>query len=127
MPRRPSNEAAPGAESDAAPDSRSAPSAGEEPRWSVYLVRRSDGALYTGIATDVARRFEQHQEGRGAKALRGRGPLELTSSAAVGDRSRAQRVETLIKRLPKDRKEHLAADAGALDAFVRGVDSGEGS
>ena len=127
MPRRPSNEAAPGPESDAAPDSRSAPSAGEEPRWSVYLVRRSDGALYTGIATDVARRFEQHQEGRGAKALRGRGPLELTSSAAVGDRSRAQRVETLIKRLPKDHKEHLAADADALNAFVRGVDHGEES
>jgi putative endonuclease len=41
--------------------------------WFLYLVRTADNALYTGITTDVARRFLQHQTGKGAKALRGKG------------------------------------------------------
>ena len=87
--------------------------------WSLYVVRRSDGALYTGIATDVTRRLAEHagEGGRGAKALRGRGPLTLELSHAVGDRSTAQRLEARIKRLSKARKEHLLA-AGALIEHV---------
>ena len=38
--------------------------------WSLYLIRTADNRLYTGITTDVARRFMQHQSGKGAKALR---------------------------------------------------------
>ena len=93
--------------------------------WAVYLVRRADGALYTGIATDVERRFQEHQEGRGAKALRGRGPLRLAAAARVGDRSAGQRVEARIKRLPKHRKEQLAGDPRRLEAFVRSVVEGD--
>lgn len=44
--------------------------------WFVYLVRCANNALYCGITTDVSRRFAQHQKGRGAKALRGKGPLD---------------------------------------------------
>ena len=75
--------------------------------WSVYVVRRDDGALYTGIATDVTRRLAEHEagEGRGAKALRGRGPLTLLLEHELGDRGLAQRVEAGIKRLSKARKE----------------------
>lgn len=40
--------------------------------WFLYLIRTADNALYTGITTDVARRYQQHQSGKGAKALRGR-------------------------------------------------------
>ncbi|MCP5910167.1 GIY-YIG nuclease family protein, partial [Klebsiella pneumoniae] len=32
--------------------------------WFLYLVRTADNALYTGITTDVARRFLQHQTGK---------------------------------------------------------------
>jgi putative endonuclease len=38
--------------------------------WFLYLIRTADNRLYTGITTDVARRFCQHQDGKGAKALR---------------------------------------------------------
>ena len=40
--------------------------------WYLYLIRTADNALYTGITTDVARRYQQHQQGKGAKALRGK-------------------------------------------------------
>lgn len=78
-------------------------------RWSLYLVRTSGGALYTGISNDVDRRFEQHANGRGAKALRGKGPLELVYRVAIGDRAAAQRVEHALKRLSKAEKEAVVA------------------
>ena len=75
--------------------------------WSVYLVRCPDGSLYTGIATDVERRLEEHRAGKGAKALRGRTPLELVTACSIGERGVAQRVEYRFKQLPKARKEAL--------------------
>ena len=52
--------------------------------WFLYLIRTADNRLYTGITTDVPRRFLQHQEGKGAKALRGKGELALAFSQKVG-------------------------------------------
>ncbi|MGP6213224.1 DNA damage response exodeoxyribonuclease YhbQ, partial [Escherichia coli] len=45
--------------------------------WYLYLIRTADNKLYTGITTDVERRYQQHQSGKGAKALRGKGELTL--------------------------------------------------
>ncbi|MCY2959966.1 MAG: GIY-YIG nuclease family protein [Planctomycetota bacterium] len=73
--------------------------------WSIYVVRTASGALYTGISTDVERRFDQHANGHGAKALRGRGPLALVYRVAIGDRALAQRVEHALKALAKADKE----------------------
>ncbi|WP_435952044.1 GIY-YIG nuclease family protein [Dryocola sp. BD626] len=77
--------------------------------WYLYLIRTLDNRLYTGITTDVARRFGQHQAGKGAKALRGKGELTLAFSHQVGDRSAALRVEYRIKRLTKAQKERLVS------------------
>jgi len=87
--------------------------------WSVYLVRCLDGALYTGIARDVERRLAQHRAGRGAKALRGRGPLVLVLARRVGERGHALRVEAAIKRLKKNEKEVLAARARLVEGLIR--------
>jgi predicted GIY-YIG superfamily endonuclease len=44
----------------------------------LYLIRRADGALYTGITTDVERRLDEHANSkRGSRVLRSRGPLHL--------------------------------------------------
>ena len=84
--------------------------------WSLYLVRCSEGTLYTGITTDVSERFAQHCEGgaRAAKYLRGRGPLQLVFSAEVGDRSEASRLEWRVKKLSKAQKERLLENGLAL-------------
>ncbi|MDS1309287.1 MULTISPECIES: GIY-YIG nuclease family protein [Marinobacter] len=77
--------------------------------WFVYMVRTARGALYTGITTDVPRRFSEHQAGapKGARSLRGKGPLELVLSLPAGDRSRASKLEWHIKQWPRQQKEAL--------------------
>jgi putative endonuclease len=72
-------------------------------------VRCSDGTLYTGIATDVRRRITEHAQnnGRGAKYLRGKGPLRLVFVRGIGPRDLALRLESQIKKLPKVEKEKL--------------------
>jgi putative endonuclease len=88
--------------------------------WYLYMVRCHDGSLYTGIATDVERRFGQHQGSGdgGSKYLRGRGPLALVFQKRVGDRSLALKVEARIKRLPKEKKETLIGSPGYIEAIV---------
>ncbi|QOR40931.1 GIY-YIG nuclease family protein [Billgrantia diversa] len=68
------------------------------------MLETPQGALYTGITTDVARRVAQHESGRGAKALRGRGPLALVHQEPVGSHGDALRLEAEIKRLPAAHK-----------------------
>jgi putative endonuclease len=87
-------------------------SAGE---YSLYIVRCADGSLYTGIATDVNRRLQEHEAGaRGAKYLRGKGPLRLEYSHFLGDRSTAQKAEYHVKRLEREQKEALIAGGYSL-------------
>jgi len=103
------------------------------PKWYVYLVRCKDGTLYTGIATDVSRRFSEHQQndGKGAKYLRGRGPLQLVFKKAVGTRSLALRVEGKIKKLPKARKEELIQKGDVIEQMIgeamKGLPWGKGA
>lgn len=87
-------------------------------QWQVYVLRCRGGGLYTGIATDVDRRLSEHRSGKGAKALRGKGPLSLLTSAPVGNRSMAQRVEARIKRLPKSEKETLVGLPAMMQALI---------
>ncbi len=71
------------------------------------MIRCGDGSLYTGIATDVTRRFAEHQANKGAKYLRGRGPLQLVYTQVVDSRSTALKMESQIKKLSKTEKEKL--------------------
>ena len=86
--------------------------------WHLYIVRCLDGSLYTGIATDVERRFAEHQANTGAKYLRGRGPLDLVFKQRVGHRSRALKIERSIKRLPKQKKEALVNTGAGLESLL---------
>lgn len=81
----------------------------ENPSWYLYLLRCANGDLYTGITTDVERRLARHAGNRGARRLRGKGPLQLVYSHPVGDRSRALRLEYRVKQLSRAQKEALVA------------------
>ncbi len=93
--------------------------------WHIYLIRCRDGSLYTGITTDVARRFAEHQadHGAGAKYLRGRGPLRLVFRKRLGSRSLALGVEARVKKLPKAKKEALVSAKGPIRAIIKQVGS----
>lgn len=92
--------------------------------WYVYLVRTAGQALYTGITTDVERRFAEHQAGapKGARSLRGKGPLTLEFHKQVENRAVASRLEWAIKQWPRDQKEALIRGERSLPQFP---DAGE--
>ena len=96
-----------------------------KPIWFLYIVRGSDKSLYTGITTDVSRRFSEHAglerggKSKGAKALRGRRPLVLEYSCEIGDRSEASKIEYLVKNLSKNEKEELVAGKIELYCLLR--------
>jgi len=90
--------------------------------WSVYLLRCGDGSLYTGIATDVSRRIAEHEEGeKGAKYLRGRGPLDLIFQLEIGDRSLAAKIEHRVKQFPKEYKEDLGRLPGRIEELLQQI------
>ena len=73
--------------------------------WYVYMIRAADQSLYTGITTDVERRFAEHQSGRaGAKYFRGRKPQKVVLVESGHDRSSASIREAQIKKLSRDQK-----------------------
>ena len=85
------------------------------------MLRTRDGALYTGIATDVARRLAEHLGAgrRGARSLRGRAPLELVFRRRIGERGLALRVESRIKRRPRSEKQAIVYARPTKRALLR--------
>lgn len=77
--------------------------------WLVYIIRCSDDSLYTGISTDLQRRFTQHATGSGAKYFRARKPVEIVFSEVGHSRSSASRREREIKALDRSAKLALIA------------------
>jgi putative endonuclease len=65
--------------------------------WQVYIIRCSDESLYTGITTDLERRWRQHSSRRGARYFRGRAPVAVVYLERGHDRSSASRREVAIK------------------------------
>ena len=80
---------------------------GANMNWTVYMIRCSDNSLYTGITTDLQRRFGQHAFGRGAKYFRGRQPLQVVYQESCHTRSSAATREVEIKSLSRGAKQAL--------------------
>ncbi|GEC91011.1 hypothetical protein BBR01nite_33420 [Brevibacillus brevis] len=77
----------------------------------VYILSCADGTLYTGYTTELIRRLAAHNEGKGAKYTRGRGPVELLYWEEGADRSWGLKREESIKRLTRKKKEELIGGA----------------
>lgn len=88
--------------------------------WFVYLVECVDGSIYTGITTDVMRRYAAHCAGKGARYTRARPPLRLLAASPWPDRAAALREEYRIKQLSPAEKRAFArsknADGASGDA-----------
>lgn len=75
-----------------------------EELWFVYLLECSDGTYYCGIAKDVEARIAAHNEHRGAKYTRGRGPVKLLATSPGMTRADALRREIAVKQRKKQEK-----------------------
>ncbi len=72
--------------------------------WIVYVLECSDKSLYTGITNELGRRIAEHEEGKGAKFTRGRGPFKVVYKEGQPSRSAAQRREIEIKSMRRSAK-----------------------
>lgn len=80
--------------------------------WSVYIVESRLGHWYTGITNNVVARVEAHNAGKGAKNLKGKAPIKLIYSKAVGDKSTAAKLEWHLKKLNKVQKVQFVESNG---------------
>lgn len=72
--------------------------------WFVYILRCSDDTLYTGITNNLERRINQHNQGKGAKYTKGRGPVILIKSFECATKSEALKLEYKIKQMSREEK-----------------------
>ncbi len=79
----------------------------------VYMVQCADNTLYTGWTTNVDRRLQTHNAGRGAKYTRERGPVRLVYVEEMPNRRAAMKRELEIKRMRRAKKLALIAEASA--------------
>ncbi|ATH08929.1 endonuclease [Halobacteriovorax marinus] len=76
--------------------------------WFVYILETTSGKFYTGITTDVERRFNEHASGKkGAKFFRSNRPKRVVHIEEYENRSLASKREWEIKQLSRKEKEHL--------------------
>jgi putative endonuclease len=81
--------------------------------WSLYILRCNDGSFYTGVTTDIDRRFRKHQDGRASRYTRTRRPVALIYQERCGSRSQALSRECAVKALGRKGKEKLVAGPAA--------------
>lgn len=75
--------------------------------WFLYILECADASYYTGITTDIDRRIDEHNTGKGAKYTQGRGPVSVVYTENFEDRSQASKREFEIKTLTKEQKKKL--------------------
>lgn len=69
-----------------------------------YVLKCSDGSLYTGWTNDMKKRLKAHNEGKGAKYTRGRTPAELVYLEEFDTKEAAMRREAAIKKMSRAEK-----------------------
>lgn len=72
--------------------------------WFMYVIECIDGSLYTGIARDVHKRFEQHRQGKGARYTRSHPPRHLLAYLGFDSRGDALAAEYTFKQLTRTQK-----------------------
>jgi putative endonuclease len=78
-----------------------------------YVLTCRDGSFYGGYTNNLERRLRLHNEGKGAKYTRGRGPVELTFYKEYDNKTDALRAEYYFKRLSRKKKiEFLMEETG---------------
>lgn len=69
-----------------------------------YILKCKDGSLYTGWTNNIENRLRMHNEGRGAKYTRGRGPVKLVYIEQFPTKEEAMKREAAIKKLTRKQK-----------------------
>jgi putative endonuclease len=76
--------------------------------WFVYILRCSNNCLYTGITTNVQKRIDVHNAGKGSAYVRAHRPAKLIALSETDSRSSASKLECSVKALSQAKKIALA-------------------
>lgn len=83
-----------------------------------YVLRCGDGSLYTGWTNDIEKRLKAHNEGRGAKYTKGRGPVKLVYVEEFATKEEAMKREYAIKHMTRREKEKLLGTGEIKDEYT---------
>lgn len=72
--------------------------------WCVYVIECESGAWYTGITNDLAKRFQAHVDGKGAKFMRMDKPKRIVAAKPCESKSEALKAEAALKALERSAK-----------------------
>jgi putative endonuclease len=91
-----------------------------ENNYFFYVLQCRDGSFYGGYTNNLERRIRLHNEGKGAKYTRGRGPVKLVYSKAYENKSDALKAEYQFKQWPRNKKEQfLLKEAGETNVAAK--------
>ena len=88
-------------------------------KYYIYILRCKENELYTGITTDVVKRFEEHKAGKGAKYTKSHTPIGVEAVWETNDKGKALKLEFRIKQLIKEEKEELIKDNSKLKSYFK--------
>ena len=86
----------------------------------LYMLRCEDGSIYTGIAKDYLKRYEEHLSGKGAKYTRSHRVKKIERVFLCENRSIACILESEIKKLTKNKKEAIIIEP---DTYVKEIEN----
>ena len=93
--------------------------------WFVYMLCCDNGALYTGVTTDVQRRIGEHthQGRRAARYTRAFAPVKLVYFCRVGPKRLAYQIEYHLRKLPREKKETVVLENFSKKNLLRFLDT----
>ena len=85
-----------------------------------YMIRCMDNSLYTGITTDIERRFNEHSEKdeKGAKYTKSHDVIKLAAVWETQNRSDASKLEYSLKHITKRKKEEIIKDNNKFNEYL---------
>jgi putative endonuclease len=72
--------------------------------WVTYLLLCADGKIYCGVTNDMEKRLNAHNSGVASRFTRARLPVTLLATGRPMGKAEAFRLESRIKRLPRNKK-----------------------
>jgi putative endonuclease len=84
----------------------------------VYILQTKSGLYYTGVTKNIKERIKRHEDGRGSKCIRGKGPFRLVYCEQAKNLISAMRREREIKDMSRSKKEALVSIQRQLEFWA---------
>lgn len=91
----------------------------EELPWTVYILECADRTLYTGISQNLERRIAAHEQGKGARYTKSRGPFTIRYEECLETKGAALKRERAIKSMSRKEKIKLISEIGMVKQLDR--------